>query len=60
MNRLDFALIGLAAVILASIIVVSVRSEVVLNGTTGDLYGIDLFGLTHKAQRLPEDQFAAH
>jgi hypothetical protein len=60
MNRFDYMLILLATAIVLSIIVISPRADVVTNGTTGEIYGVDIFGLTRKAQGLPDEQFAAH
>ena len=48
----------IASLVLAIIIVVAPRSTVMANETSGEIYGIDLFGLTNSANR-DADEFSA-
>jgi hypothetical protein len=54
------ALFALAAVILGLIVVVSPAARVTTNAVSGEVYGIDIFGLNKAATDLPEQQFAAY
>lgn len=54
------ALVALAAVILAVIFTVAPRATVVANEVSGEIYAIDILGLTKQAKDLPEQQYAAH
>jgi hypothetical protein len=55
-----FAILTLAALILAAIVWVSPQATVVANEVTGEVYAIDILGLTKNAQDLPVQQYAAH
>ena len=54
------AILTLAAVILAVIISISPHSTIVSNEVTGEVYAIDVLGLTKDAKDLPVQQYAAH
>jgi hypothetical protein len=54
------ALVALAGVILAVIILVSPHSTIVANEVSGEVYAIDILGLTKQATDLPVQQYAAH
>jgi hypothetical protein len=54
------ALFALAAVILGLIVAVSPAARVTTNAVSGEVYGIDIFGLNKDATGLPEQQFAAY
>ncbi len=53
------AVFGLAAVILGLIIAVAPTAKISTNAQSGEIYSIDIFGLTKDARDLPEQQFAA-
>jgi hypothetical protein len=53
-------LLALAALILAVIISVSPHSTIVANEVTGEVYAVDIVGLTKNARDLPVQQYAAH
>ena len=48
-----------AALVLALILTVSPETSVVANEVSGEIYGIDVLGITMTAKDLPEQQFAA-
>jgi hypothetical protein len=54
------AALALAALILAVIVAVAPKTTVIANEMTGEVYGIDVFGLTKDAGDLPAQQYAAH
>ena len=54
------AIIALAAIILAVIIAVSPNATIVANEVSGEVYAIDILGLTKNAKDLPVQQYAAH
>jgi hypothetical protein len=54
------AILTLAAVILAVIVSISPSASVVVNEVTGEVYAIDILGLTKDAKDLPTQQYAAH
>ena len=54
------AIVALAAVILAVIIAVSPHATIVANEVSGEVYAIDILGLTKSAKDLPVQQYAAH
>lgn len=54
------AIVALAGVILAVIIAVSPHATIVANEVSGEVYAIDILGLTKNAQNLPVQQYAAH
>ena len=54
------AIVALAAVILATIVLVSPHTTIVANEVSGEIYAIDILGLTKQAKDLPEQQYAAH
>lgn len=55
-----FAIVALAAVILAVIISVSPHATTLANEVSGEVYAIDILGLTKNAKDLPVQQYAAH
>ena len=54
------AILTLAALILAVIVSVSPHASIVTNEVTGEVYAIDILGLTKDAPNLPVQQYAAH
>jgi hypothetical protein len=54
------AILTLAALILAVIVSISPSASVVVNEVTGEVYAIDILGLTNDAKALPVQQYAAH
>jgi len=54
------AILTLAALILAVIVSISPSASVVVNEVTGEVYAIDILGLTKDAKDLPSQQYAAH
>ncbi len=54
------ALAAAAAVVLAIIFAVSPRATIVANEVSGEVYAVDILGLTKQAKDLPERQYAAH
>ena len=54
------AILTLAALILAVIVSISPSASVVVNEVTGEVYAIDIFGLTQGTKDLPAQQYAAH
>jgi hypothetical protein len=54
------AILTLAALILAVIVSISPSASVVVNEVTGEVYAIDILGLTKDAKSLPVQQYAAH
>ena len=54
------AIAGLAAFILAVIFAVSPHATLVANEVSGEVYAVDILGLTNQAKDLPEQKFAAH
>jgi len=55
-----FSILALAALILAAIVWVSPHTTIVANEVTGEVYAIDVLGLTKNAKDLPVQQYAAH
>ena len=55
-----FAILTLAALILAVIVAISPRATIVANEVTGEVYAVDILGLTKDAKDLPVQQYAAH
>ena len=53
-------ILTLAALILAVIVSISPHATIVANEVTGEVYAIDILGLTNKAKDLPVQQYAAH
>jgi hypothetical protein len=53
-------IVGLAALILAVIVAVSPHTTIVANEASGEVYAIDILGLTKNAKDLPSQQYAAH
>ena len=47
-------------VILAAILTISPRAAVVADEMSGDIYGIDILGITQSATNLPVQQFSAN
>ena len=54
------ALLGLAALILAVIVTVSPHATIVADEASGEVYAVDIVGLTTSAKDLPVQQYAAH
>jgi hypothetical protein len=54
------AILTLAALILAVIISISPHATTVANEVTGEVYAVDILGLTKNAKNLPVEQYAAH
>jgi len=54
------AIVTLAALILAVIVSISPHASVVTNEVTGEVYAVDILGLTRDAKDLPLQQYAAH
>ena len=54
------AALAAAAIVLAVILAVSPHATIIANEASGEIYGIDILGLTKKATNLPEQQFPAH
>ena len=54
------AILTLAALILAVIVSISPHASVVVNEVTGEVYAVDILGLTKDAKDLPVQQYAAH
>jgi hypothetical protein len=54
------AILTLAALILAVIVSISPHTSIVTNDVTGEVYAVDVLGLTKNAQDLPVQQYAAH
>ena len=54
------AIVALAALILAVIFAVSPHATIVANEVSGEVYAIDILGLTKQGKDLPEQQYAAH
>ena len=60
MRKSDYALLALAALILAVIVAVAPYAELTAAATSGDVTAIDIVDLTQQAQNLPEQHYAAH
>jgi hypothetical protein len=60
MRNQILAIVALAALILAVIIAVSPHATIVANEASGEVYAIDILGLTTTAKDLPVQQYAAH
>ena len=60
MRKELIALAGLAALVLAGIVVVSLKATTTTNAASTEIYGIDIFGITRNAKDLPVQEFAAH
>ena len=54
------AIAALAALVLAVIVAVSPHATIVANEISGEVYAVDILGLTKKAKDLPEQKYAAH
>ena len=52
--------LALAALILAVIVSISPHATIVANEVTGEVYAVDILGLTKNAKDLPTQQYAAH
>jgi len=59
MQKREYFLLALAAVIVAVIIAMSPNVTAIANESSTELYGVDILGLTKNAQNLPEHQYAA-
>jgi hypothetical protein len=53
MHRRVVGLIALAALVLAAILAIAPHTTVIANELTGEVYGIDVAGLTHDAEQGP-------
>jgi hypothetical protein len=58
MHRRVVALIALAALILAAIVAIAPRSTLIANNVSGEVYGIDLVGLTPNADETTGPRYA--
>ena len=54
------AIAALAALVLAIIFAVSPHAMIVANEVSGEVYAVDILGLTKQATDLPEQKYAAH
>lgn len=54
------AALAAAAIVLAVILAASFQATIVANEASGEIYGVDILGLTKNAQNLPEQQFPTH
>jgi hypothetical protein len=54
------AVLAAAAAVLALIVTVSPHVAIVANEASGEIYGIDILGITKNAANLAEQQFPAH
>ncbi|MEJ0077107.1 MAG: hypothetical protein WDO17_17015 [Alphaproteobacteria bacterium] len=54
------AILTLAALILAVIVAISPHTSIVANEVTGEVYAIDVLGLTKNAKDLPVQAYVAH
>ena len=54
------AIAALAALVLAIIFAVSPHATLVANEVSGEVYAVDILGLTKQATDLPEQKYAAH
>ena len=54
------AVLAAAAVVLALIVTVSPHATIVANEASGEVYGVDILGLTKKAVNLVDQEFPAH
>ena len=60
MRRDLIVLTTAAALIVAGIVWISPKATVIANEASTEVYGIDILGLTTKANNLPVEQYAAH
>jgi hypothetical protein len=49
-----------AALVVAGIVWISPKATVITNEASTEVYGVDILGLTKKAQDLPVEQYAAN
>jgi hypothetical protein len=54
------AVLAAAAVVLALIVTVSPHATLVANEASGEIYGVDILGLTKKAVNLVDQEFPTH
>ena len=54
------ALMAAAALIVVGIVWVSPKATVIANEASTEIYGIDVLGLTKRANDLPVEQYAAY
>jgi hypothetical protein len=54
------ALTAAAALVVVGIVWVSPKAAVITNEASTEIYGIDVLGLTKKANDLPVEQYAAY
>jgi len=54
------AAIALAALVLAVILTIAPHTTIVANEVSGEVYAVDILGLTKQAKDLPEHKYAAH
>jgi len=54
------AVLAAAAVVLALIVTVSPHATIVANEASGEVYGVDILGLTKKAVNLVDQEFPTH
>jgi len=60
MQKREYLILALGAVIVAVIMAMSPNVTTIANEASTELYGVDILGLTKNAQDLPEHQYAAH
>jgi hypothetical protein len=54
------AVLAAAAVVLALIVTVSPHATLIANEASGEIYGVDILGLTKKAVNLVDQEFPTH
>jgi len=54
------AVLAAAAVVLALIITISPHAILVANEASGEIYGVDILGLTNQAVNLVDQEFPTH
>ena len=64
MTKMDtqgmIALASTVAVLAVVVLALSPPVTIVANEASGDIYGVDILGITKNAGNLPEQQFPAH
>jgi hypothetical protein len=54
------AALAAAAIVLAVILAASPQATIIASEAPGEIYGVDILGLTQHAQNLPEQHFPTH
>jgi hypothetical protein len=60
MRKELLALTAVAALFVVGLVWVSPKAAVITNEASTEIYGIDILGLTKKANDLPAEQYAAY